>query len=202
MGTSNVTNVTVTCATVATYTVGGTVSGLTGSGLSLTLNGGTPLPISADGPFTFPDQLTGGAYAVAIGAQPSGQTCSVSNGSGTIVSASVTNVLVTCAAIPPQTYTVGGRVSGLLGAGLTLSLNSGTPLPMSANGLFVFTGGLPTGAHYAVTVATQPSNPTQTCTVSNDSGTIVSANVTDVKVVCATPITDRIFADGFDTATP
>ena len=40
------------------------------------------------------------------------------------------------------------------------------------------------GATYAVTVFTQPSTPTQTCTVSNGSGTIGAANVTNVSVAC------------------
>ena len=201
MGTSNVTNVAVTCVTVPTYTVGGTVSGLTGSGLTVKLNGGTAFAISADGGFTFPDHLTGGTpYAVTVSTQPSGQTCGVSNGSGQIGTADVTGVLITCAAIPPQMYTVGGRVSGLLGSGLVLQINGGATLPMSANGLFVFTGGLPSGATYAITIATSPSNPTQICTVTNGSGTVGSANVTDVVVTCAAPITDRIFADGFEDA--
>ncbi|MBX3688782.1 S8 family serine peptidase, partial [Dokdonella sp.] len=87
-----------TTATGATYTVGGSVSGLTGSGLVLSLNAGAQtLPVAADGAFTFPTGLTGGAsYAVTVGTQPAGQVCNVSNGSGTIGSANVTDVAVTC----------------------------------------------------------------------------------------------------------
>ncbi len=90
----------------------------------------------------------------------------------------------------------------LLGSGLVLQLNGSTNLSMSANGQFVFIGGLPDGASYALTVGTQPSNPNQTCAVANGSGTIVSADVTDVEVTCANVITDRIFADDFDTSLP
>jgi subtilisin family serine protease len=196
---ANVTNVAVTCAVAATYTVGGTVGGLTGTGLKLKLNGGSDLSISANGAFTFPGGLTTGtAYAVTVGTQPSGQTCTVANGSGTIGSANVTNVTVTCSSAS-TTYTVGGRVRGMTGSGLVLQLNGSTTLPMSANGLFVFTGGLPDGTAYAVTVATQPtSTPPQACTVANGSGTIAGANVTNVEVTCANTITDRIFQDGFE----
>ncbi len=198
MGSANVTNVAVTCAVVTTYTVGGNVSGLSGSGLKLQLNGANDLAIAADGAFTFANALpSGSSYAVTVGTQPSGQTCTVANGSGTIGSANVTTVAVTCSA-NTQTYTVGGRVSGLLGNGLVLKLNGATPLTMGANGLFVFTDGLPTGASYAVTVGTQPAP--QTCTVTSGSGTIASANVTDVKVVCANDVLDRIFADGFESS--
>jgi hypothetical protein len=172
-------------ASGATYTVGGNVSGLAGSGLVLSLNGSQSLPVSANGAFTFPGALPdGSAYAVTVGTQPSGQTCTVANGSGLISGGNVTNVAVTCTT---ATYTVGGTVSGLAGSGLSLSLNGGAQnLPVSANGSFTFPTGLANGATYAVTVGTQPSNPTQTCTVANGSGTISGANVTNVAVTCTT----------------
>ncbi|NCT67308.1 MAG: hypothetical protein GXC76_06635 [Rhodanobacteraceae bacterium] len=195
--------VSLTVNAVTTQTVGGTVSGLAGSGLKLRLNGGNDLAIAANGAFTFPGGLaTGTAYMVTVATQPSSptQTCTVANASGTIGGSDVTNVLVTCAGDPPPTYTVGGRVSGLAGSGLTLQLNGAATLSMSANGLFVFTAGLPSGASYDVTVATQPANPAQTCTVSNGSGTIGSANVSDVRVACVNAPIDIIFQDGFDGA--
>ncbi|MEO6689096.1 MAG: hypothetical protein ABIN56_08265, partial [Dokdonella sp.] len=110
-----------TTITGTTYTVGGNVGGLTGSGLVLSLNSGAQtLPVAASGAFTFPTGLANAApYAVTVGTQPTGQTCSVTNGSGTIAGANVTNVSVTCAAAP--TFTVGGTVSGLSGSGLVLS---------------------------------------------------------------------------------
>ncbi|HEX7769493.1 MAG TPA: GEVED domain-containing protein, partial [Dokdonella sp.] len=81
----------------ATYTVGGSVSGLTGSGLALSLNGAENLPLAANGVFTFATELSDGAsYAVTVATQPAGETCVVANGSGTISGADVTNVAVTC----------------------------------------------------------------------------------------------------------
>jgi hypothetical protein len=85
----------------ATYSVGGTVSGLAGSGLVLNLNGTENLPVSADGTFTFASLLAnGGAYTVTVGTQPGSpdQTCAVANGTGVIAGANVTNVEVTCGA--------------------------------------------------------------------------------------------------------
>jgi N-acetylneuraminic acid mutarotase len=41
-----------------------------------------------------------------------------------------------------------------------------------------------TGANYTVTVKTQPSTPTQTCTISNSTGVVASANVTQIMVLC------------------
>ncbi len=44
-------------APAATYSVGGTVTGMTGTGLTLKLNGGADFVLNANGAFTFPQQL-------------------------------------------------------------------------------------------------------------------------------------------------
>lgn len=164
-----------------TYSVGGTVDGLTGTGLVLQNNGGDNLAISADGTFTFATKLANNAtYNVTVGTQPSGQTCTVTNGSGTIASANVTNVTVNCSAA--TAFSVGGTVSGLTGTGLVLQNNGGDNLSITANGTFAFATALPNSATYSVTVLTQPGG--QACSVTNGSGTIASANVTNVSVAC------------------
>jgi hypothetical protein len=84
------------------------------------------------------------------------------------------------------TYTIGGTVSGLVGTGLVLRNNGGDDLVVSASGTFRFATTLATGAAYNVTVSTQPGNPAQTCVVSNGSGTVVSSNVGNIAVSCAT----------------
>jgi hypothetical protein len=85
---------------------------------------------------------------------------------------------------PPATYTVGGVISGVNGVGLILQLNGGSDLAVSLPGPFTFPGGLPSGAAYSVTVATQPSAPTQNCVVTTGSGVVGTANVTNVAVDC------------------
>ena len=81
---------------VTTYPIGGTVSGLSGT-VVLQDNGGDDLSVSASGAFTFATALSAGsAYNVTVKTNPAGQTCSVANGSGTVGSAGVTNVAVTC----------------------------------------------------------------------------------------------------------
>jgi hypothetical protein len=87
---------------------------------------------------------------------------------------------------PATTYTVGGTVSGLSGFGLVLQNNGGSNLAVSAPGDFTFAAHLPSGAGYSVTVATQPSSPTQNCVVADGSGAVGNANVTNVAVVCST----------------
>jgi YVTN family beta-propeller protein len=71
-----------------------------------------------------------------------------------------------------------------LGSGLVLEDNSGDALSVTANGAFIFSSGVKDGDAYSVTVSTQPTNPTQTCTVHNGSGTIDVAAITNVVVNC------------------
>jgi hypothetical protein len=80
----------------ATYAVGGTVSGLAGTGLTLQDNGGDDLAVTANGTFTFATKVSD-AYDVTVMASPSKpvQACSVSNGSGT-ATADVTGVAIQC----------------------------------------------------------------------------------------------------------
>ena len=108
IGSTNVTNVGVTCAT-SSFTIGGTVSGLTGTGLVLQNNGGNNLAIAGNGGFAFSTPLLSGAnYAVKVLTQPTGpsQDCAVTGSSGTVGAGNVTNVVVACAtAVPDPLFT-------------------------------------------------------------------------------------------------
>jgi hypothetical protein len=182
---TNITSVQVTCTITVTYTIGGTISGLSGTGLVLQDNGGNNLAVSANGSFTFTTAIaSGGAYSVTVLTQPSSptQTCVVTSGSGA-ASANITSVQVACTT---NTYTIGGTVSGLSGTGLVLQDNGGNNLSVSANGSFTFTTAIASGGAYIVTVLTQPSSPTQTCVVTSGSGAVTSANITSVQVNCTT----------------
>jgi hypothetical protein len=80
-----------------TFTVGGTLIGLGANASVQILNGADTLPVSANGSFTFPTGIvSGGEYSVSVGTPSSAQTCGVQNGSGTVASASITNVVVYC----------------------------------------------------------------------------------------------------------
>ena len=168
-----------------TFTIGGTVVGLAGTGLVLQDNSGDNLTVTASGTFTFATPVApGGAFSVTVLTQPSTptQTCTVTGGTGTVGSADVTSVMVNCG----TDYVIGGTISGLAGASVVLQDNGGDNLTVTANGTFAFATPVETGGAYAVTVLTQPSMPTQTCTVSTGSGSVASANVTTVSVVCVT----------------
>lgn len=109
--------------TAPLYTVGGSVSGLTGT-LVLQNNGGDDLAVASDGGIRFATPLASGAsYLVTVKSAPAKpkQSCTVNNASGTVNGAAVDNVSVVCsdvhASICPRvldaatTYT-GGAASG------------------------------------------------------------------------------------------
>jgi hypothetical protein len=94
----SVSNIAVTCVNTS-FSVGGTVSGLTGHGLVLQDNGGDDLSVSTNGSFTFATPVaTGSPYSVSVLTQPSSpaQFCTVSASGGPVVSSNVTAVVVTC----------------------------------------------------------------------------------------------------------
>jgi len=164
-----------------TFTIGGSITGLNGT-VVLQNNGGNAVTRSANGAFSFAAQVSGGSsYLVTVQTQPSGQNCSVTNGSGT-ANATVSNVMVTCTTVAP---TIGGTVSGLSGTVVlensqseSLAVRAGSPdFPA-----FTFPTSLTPGSAYSVTVLQQP--PGQTCTMSNGSGT-ANNKVTNVAVTCA-----------------
>jgi uncharacterized delta-60 repeat protein len=81
-----------------TYTIGGTVSGLEGSGLVLT-NDFTDDVSPGNGPFAFDRRYEDATfYSVRVSTQPASpvQVCTVGNGTGVIAAADVTDVAVTC----------------------------------------------------------------------------------------------------------
>jgi hypothetical protein len=80
-------------------TIGGTVTGLEGSGLVLQNNGADDRPIDSDGTFTFDTSLEPcRTYNVTVLTNPENPTqiCNVENGSGDVSTEDVTDVAVTC----------------------------------------------------------------------------------------------------------
>lgn len=183
MGASAVNSVTVSCSS-ASYSLGGSISGLTGSGLVLSALGQS-LTVAANATqFTFATPVAAGtAYNVQVQTQPTGQTCSVSNGSGSITGSAVSNVQISCSS---SATTLGGSVSGLTGSGLVVASNGQTlAIPVPATGTsttFIFPQALAYGTPYDVTVPTQPTN--QYCSVGNGKGSMAGLNVSNVQLNC------------------
>ncbi|MCX7553686.1 FG-GAP repeat protein [Marinicella sp. S1101] len=172
------TSISVVCSG-GSYDIGGTVNGLSGT-LVLQNNGGDDLTLTNNGGFTFDMPIDdGSAYSVDVSSQPNDQICNISNGSGTVSGADVTDVAVVCV---DNTFFIGGSVIGLSAAGLVLQNNGGDDLNIMANGAFTFAEPIIDGSTYSVEVSSQPND--QICTISNGSGTVSGADVTDVAVVC------------------
>ncbi len=179
-----VNGVSISCSTTS-YHVGGTITGLAADGLTLTDNGiDTQSLLAGTGSYTFATPLAyGTSYTVAVATQPTGETCTVSGGSGTVTGA-VTSANLSCAA---QTYSIGGTITGLTAAGLVLTDNGGNALSVNSGSTsFTFTTQLPYGTTYAVAVSTQPTG--ELCTLSMATGN-VTATVTTVNVSCVTSYT-------------
>lgn len=88
-------------------------------------------------------------------------------------------------AATPSTRVVGGSISNLGSAqSLILQNNSGDDLMLSANGNFQFSTSIADGNDYSVAIVTQPTR--QTCSITNASGTISGANISDVAITCVT----------------
>lgn len=177
---TNISNVSVTCTTNA-YTISGTVSGLTnGQQFILYNNDFDHQVITSNGGFAFTTPIAfGGKYNVSASPESNGQTCSVTNGSGTIVGSNVSNVSVACSA---NLYTISATVSGLTSGQLTLLNNGADPLVNSFNTVVTFAIPVASNGSYAVTINQQPAG--QTCTVSNGTGTGVVTDITSVLVTC------------------
>jgi Protein of unknown function (DUF1554) len=181
-----VTTVTVNC-TMA-YTVGGTVSGLAGTGLVLQNNAGDDITVNADS-FSFPTPVsTGTNYAVTVKNNPQTpwQTCVVNEGTGQVAATNVSSVTVTCTT---DKHIIRGTVSGLTGTGATLQLTGGgTQTRALAPGATSFAfDAIDSGTGYTVSLVNQPTTPPQTCSVTADAtGVVKGADITSVKVECAT----------------
>jgi hypothetical protein len=161
------------------YSVSGVVSGLLSSNsVVLEDNGGNSTAVASNTGFTFSNPVpSGSAYAVTA-QSPAGQNCTVSNGSGTITGAAITNVAVACS---DNTYNVGGSISGLTGT-LVLTDNGTDTLTTTNNGGFNFNTPVASGSMYSAGITIQPSG--ETCTLSNGTGTIVAAAVTSISISC------------------
>ena len=193
---ADVSNVAIDCPYATAYAVGGTVTGLTGTGLTLQYNADNVSLLSinqvnANGAFVFDASRTSAVndtvYAVSIVKQPTSpaQNCVVVNGSGTVAAADVNGVDVICG-----THTVSLTLNGLRqpsAFGITLQNNGGDDMKPRIDGTYAFATALPVGSAYSVTIAAQPLTPDQTCIVSNGTGTIGSSDITNVAVDCPYP---------------
>ena len=98
---------------------------------------------------------------------------------------------------PPPSFTVGGSVTGLVGVDSGLTLRDQQFLTLTPdNGPFTLSLPVQRGSPYEVTITAQPTNPVQVCTITNGSGTMGNANITNIQVSCETPSLRRLWTRG------
>jgi len=166
MGAASVTDIAITCSNRA-YAVGGTISGLTASGLVLADGSDTLSVLPGATTFAMADPVAyTGAYNISVQTNPTGETCSVSSGNGVMGTSAVTDVAVTCS---PVTVTIGGTITGLgANTGLVLHNNGGDPTPISANASsFTMRTGVAYSSPYSISVGTQPYGISLACSVAS-----------------------------------
>jgi hypothetical protein len=127
-----------TGAQTPTHTVGGTLIGLAGSATVHILNGADNVPISQNGSFTLPTGVAvGGTYSVTVGTPTSAQSCAVQNGSGTVGSANIANVVVYCTYTVADTTLSGTYISALA---YFASPESGSLVPVDSSITAAYSG--------------------------------------------------------------
>jgi hypothetical protein len=191
IGDADIDNIVVNC--VDTFSIGGSLSGyMAGNGaVQVALNGGDPLNLTADGAFAFGTRLAPGAsYNVALASVPDTLVCTLTNGSGLVASTDVTSVAVACV---PATAGVSFTVSGLVlpdsvtvqlnGSGVNVLPTASRQVTRTANGSASFEVAVPVGSSYQVVIAQQAVG--NTCSVTNGSGTMGTAGVSNVLVSCS-----------------
>lgn len=201
------TRIMTTTPAASTFAVSGSITGLTGAGLALRLNGETGptynvSPPAGDGAFAFPARLqAGAAYRVQFvspAANPT-QICFFATPPvGVIGRSHVTHLAINCLNSAP--YTASGSVSGLSGAGLTLrasrndisyagALTTFDELAVAANAT-TFGFSIPANNAFNLGILAQPTG--QTCTITRANGFSLGANITGSNIACVNNTTDPL----------
>lgn len=176
------------CGGKASFSVSGTIYGLTNKGLVLENNGTDPLSVPAgSSSFSFPNSISYGTmYNVTVKNNPEFMTCEVagSSGQGSAGHTTSINVVINCT---QKTYALGGTITNLTGDGLTLINGSFGSQVTLTKGATTFTfGNIPVGQTYGLTIKDQPKD--QVCTLSNGTGVMGDYERRDVKIDCVAKI--------------
>lgn len=165
--------------------LGGTISGVTKTGMVLTNNGGSDyaIPVPSNGTgitnFLFPGLISSDdKYDVQVKSKPSNvEACTLFYNSGR-AGFNVTNIEIYCTF---KTQALTGTVSGLKGELVLINGSDRVTVPAGATTFAM--AKVAQDAPYGVSILTNPAN--QSCTIANGVGTMGAADVNNVTVTCA-----------------
>lgn len=163
--------------------IGGNFTGVTKTGLVLTLNGGSDYAVtpttSGAGTYYFPNLVeTDSQYNVEVKTTPDNvEKCDVVGARGRAVFAT-NRVDVVCTF---KTHALGGSVSNLTGSGLVL-VNGSDRVAVAAGATSFAMAKVPQDGVYGVAILTQPAG--QTCTIANGTGKMGAADINNLAVTC------------------
>lgn len=194
MGTQDINNVTVICSGQG-YSVGGSVSGLTGSGLVVSNQyDETKLSIAAGATqFVTPKVYAeNGSYNLGISTQPSGQFCTLStptNSSqsqtqvyGSVGSNDINDLVINC----QEAHSITGTIQGLADNGLSVTTTgfSVSKQNYADRGVNLINFGMVAkGQAYSISIARQPSD--LRCVIAQgQQGVMGSADINNVVIQC------------------
>lgn len=166
-----------TVTPIPVFSVGGVLSGLSGT-VVLVNNAADDLILNSNGAFNFAAPVaSGGTYNVTVLTQPASQTCTVTNGSGTMGASAITNVAVSCAT-NTTTLSVSTAALALSVTGLTEYGVAGTPSSGLARVITVTNIGSFPAVDLEVNQPTYPSGTTASTTCGSTLAASASCTIT------------------------
>jgi len=140
---ADTTTVQVTCS-INSYSLGGSISGLSASGLKLK-NGSETLTVSSGSTsFAFNSKVASGVtYAVTVDTQPTGYTCSVTGATGVMAAADISSLKVECL-LNPQIITYDETGNGITANSGQITTGSTVTFHLYVTDRLFVTGGPPT----------------------------------------------------------
>lgn len=169
------------------------INNLTKDGLTLSNNGGAPLPVPAFATtFDFPELIASDSdFDIKIVTSPSNAVCTIFNGTGQSGNFSPQGIRIDCIT---KMHSLKASVTGLTSTGLVVvngNVRFNIPPNTSPFDFTTYVDGKPVagqvgdGQSYTLQVLTQPTTPVaQTCTITNGTGVMGETDITNIAIAC------------------
>lgn len=174
--TGSVTDANISCTTNQ-YKISGTISGLTYDGLVLGIGGNSYTISAGSTSFNTGSWDSGTSYTLSVLSNPSYQSCTVTNGSGSVANGDITNISVSCSYL---SYAVQATIGGLVNTDQVTVIDGTHGTVYAGIGSNVTLYNLEHLSTYSLAVSANGYS----CTISNPTGTVFGANVTNIGINC------------------